>query len=62
MGTLPCNMLSKYKIIVHISDFLTLEANALYFFEKFRKKMFEETLTAKFQSNTDIKCKAAKRL
>ena len=36
-GTLSCNMLSKYKVIVYISIFFTLKANAQYFFEKFRK-------------------------
>ena len=27
-GTLSCNVLSKYNVIVHISIFLTLKANA----------------------------------
>ena len=62
-GTLSCNILSKYKVIVYISNFLNLKANAQHLFENFGGKIrFEETLREKFQSNTDNRCKVAEQL
>ena len=62
-GTLSCNILSKYKVIVYISNFLNLKANAQYLFENFWGKIrFEETLREKLQSNTDNRCKDAEQL